>query len=72
VGEGVETLGNPLRANDLVKNATDGALADLLRKGRSTSDPANRTGMTMPPRGGDPKVGDTDLRDVVAFLRTIQ
>jgi hypothetical protein len=39
--------------------------------GRSTTDPANTTGVDMPPKGGTPSLSDEDLTDI-NYLRTLQ
>src|SRR5690606_31984637 len=35
-------------------------------------DPANTTGMLMPPRGGNPDLTDTQVADIVTYLRGLQ
>jgi disulfide bond formation protein DsbB len=44
----------------------------FLQTGRPASDPLNTTGVDMPPRGGNPAFSDNDLKNIVAYLRTIQ
>ena len=43
-----------------------------LKTGRSTSDPANTTGVDMPPKGGNPALTDQDLLDIIAYIRTLE
>ena len=69
-GTGMPGLGRSLVANSFVRSLSDEALAEFLARGRSASDPANLTGIEMPPRGGDPSLTDHDLAAVVAYLRT--
>ncbi|WP_448601203.1 hypothetical protein [Thermoflexus hugenholtzii] len=43
---------------------------EFIKKGRPATDPANTTGVDMPPKGGNPALTDQDLADIIAFLRT--
>ncbi len=71
-GEGMTGSGKELRVNEFVAGRDDAKLVDFLRVGRQPWDPANTTKVQMPGRGGDPRVTDDDLRDVVAYLRDMQ
>lgn len=71
-GVGVEGLGKPLTTSEFVAGLTDDELLEFLIVGRSDTDPANTTGIEMPPRGGNASLTDDDLRAVVAYLRTLQ
>ena len=70
-GEGVTDLGPALRASAFLAARTDDQVVAFLVQGRPASDPANTTGIDMPARGGDPSLTDADLRDLVAFLRSL-
>lgn len=70
-GEGVPRLGKPLRNSAFVQRHTDEELLSLIRQGRLPTDPANTTGVAMPPRGGQ-NLSDAQLAAVVTFLRAIQ
>ena len=70
-GEGVTGLGKPFADSEFIQNTSDDDLLDLLKKGRPISDPANTTGVDMPPKGGNPALSDDDLRDIIAFLHTL-
>ena len=70
--EGIEGLGKDLHNNTFVVNNTDDEMVAFLKVGRPASDPANTTGVDMPPRGGNPSLTDGDLLDIVAFLNTLQ
>jgi len=69
-GQGVGRLGTPLVTSAVLQQADDQVVA-FLKAGRLPGDPANTTGMLMPPRGGNPKLTDDDLRDITAYLRTL-
>jgi len=71
-GEGMPGQGKALIANEFVGKLDDAKLVDFLKVGRAPWDPANTTKVQMPPRGGNPMLTDDDLRDVAAFVRTLQ
>ena len=43
----------------------------MVMEGRPANDPLNTTKIVMPPKGGNPALSDKDVRDAVAYLRTI-
>lgn len=68
---GLPNLGKSLLTSDFVKGQTDDGMVAFITKGRDTSDPLNTTKVAMPPKGGNPSLTDADLKDIVAYLRTI-
>lgn len=68
---GVTGLGKTLIGSDFVNGTSDADLVAFLKVGRSTSDPANTTGVDMPPKGGNPALSDDDLGFIVAYLRSL-
>lgn len=70
--EGVKNLGPALTDNDFIRDHTDDELFDFIRDGRATDAQDNETGLAMPPYGGNPRLTDDDLSDIVLFLRTLQ
>ena len=70
-GAGVDGLGKPLANSDFIAGADDAALVELITIGRPSSDPANTTGIDMPPKGGNPSLSDADVASIVAYLRTL-
>ena len=68
--QGVENLGNPLAASEFVGSQTDLELLTMVREGRDLNNPANTTGLVMPPSGGRPDLSDTDLLAIIAFIRS--
>lgn len=71
-GEGIPGSGLALRTSTFVKELDDAKLYDFLKVGRQSWDAASKTKVQMPARGGDPRVNDDDLRDVVAYVREMQ
>ncbi len=69
---GIEGLGKNLVASDFVAGLSDPDLVAFIKKGRPSSDPANTTGIDMPPKGGNPSLSDQDLFDIVAYIRTLR
>ena len=70
--QGVDGLGKGLVPNEFVATNTEEELASFINIGRPADDPANMTGVDMPPRGGNPSLTDQDLRDVSAYLKAQQ
>lgn len=71
-GEGVSGLGVSLTNNDFVERLSDDELVAFIKVGRAADDPENKTGQVMPPWGGNPSLTESDLHDLVAFLRMLQ
>lgn len=69
---GMENSGKDLTTSPFVKGLTDEQLVTFIIDGRSIHDPANTSGVDMPPRGGNPSLSDQDLFDIVAYLRTLE
>ncbi|MGH7805767.1 MAG: c-type cytochrome [Candidatus Binatia bacterium] len=70
-GEGIQGLGKSLQANAFVKAKSDDEVVAMLKEGRTADHPENTTKVAMPPKGGNPGLTDQDLKDIVAFLRTL-
>ena len=71
-GKGLPKLGKDLTSSEFSKGLSDDELVAFLVAGRSTDDPANTTGVAMPPKGGNPALSEDDLASIVAHLRTIE
>lgn len=63
---------NLVQKSDWMKKQNDQALYDMIKKGRSVSDPENTTKVDMPPKGGNPSLSDDDIKDAVAYIRSLQ
>lgn len=70
--KGLPGLGKDLTTSQFAKGLSDTALVDFVKKGRDTSDPANTTGVAMPPKGGNPALSDDDIASIVAYVRTLE
>ena len=69
--EGKPMLGKGLRNNEFVRSLSDEDLLTFLQEGRRADHPLNEQGVDMPPRGGNPGLSDDDLRQIVAYLRSL-
>lgn len=69
---GMPKLGKNLHENQFIQSKTDDEMVKFIETGRPAWDPANTRGVDMPPRGGDPTLTESDIRNIVAFLRTLQ
>jgi mono/diheme cytochrome c family protein len=70
--EGVKNLGPALADNSFIRDHTEDELIDFIKDGRTKDAQDNETGLAMPPYGGNPRLTDEDLADIVLFLRTMQ
>ena len=68
---GVPRIGKPLRNSEFVQTHSDEEIFDLIANGRPPTDPANTTGIDMPPRGAQ-NIIDYEVHSVVQYLRTLQ
>lgn len=71
-GVGVNGLGTPLTANEFVGKLSDEELLNFVKIGRPADDPLNTTGVPMPPKGGNPALNDEEIKDIVAYIRSIR
>jgi disulfide bond formation protein DsbB len=69
--KGLPGLGKDLTTSAFVKSQSDDQLLDFVKKGRDPSDPANTTGVAMPPKGGRPDLTDDQIRSIIAYIRTL-
>lgn len=70
-GKGLPNLGKDWTTSQFIANSTDEELLDFINAGRSIEDPANTTGVLMPPKGGNPTLTDEDIKNVIAYMRSI-
>ena len=71
-GEGVEGLGKDMTASAFIAGLSDDELMLFVKQGLPPGDPANTTGVEMPPNGGNPALSDDDLAHIIAYMRSIQ
>ena len=70
-GQGMPNQGPDLRGSAFVAGSTDDQLLAFLAAGRPAGDPRNKSGLPMPPRGGNPSLSDRHLGQIVKYLRTV-
>jgi len=68
----VPGFGASFYGNTFIQNHTDDELVEFIKEGRANDAPDNESGIAMPPYGGNTRLTDEDLSDIVAFLRTLQ
>ncbi len=71
-GRGLPNLGKDLTTSEFVKASTDAELLAYVLVGRTADDPANTTGVTMPPKGGFEFLTEGDIESIIAFVRSIE
>jgi mono/diheme cytochrome c family protein len=69
--QGISGLGKPLVDSAFIDGLSDDELLTFLQVGRDVSDPLNTTGVPMPARGGNPGLTDDDLREIIAYIRSL-
>jgi cytochrome c5 len=69
-GEGVAGLGSAVAGTAWVQRQSDAELLAFMRAGRPANDPANQSGIAMPPSGGRSDLTDTELLAIIHYLRT--
>ncbi|MCS7222400.1 MAG: cytochrome c [Anaerolineae bacterium] len=70
--KGLPHLGKDMTTSEFIKGQTDEELLEFIKKGRPASDPANTTGVDMPPKGGNPALTDDQIRAIIAYIRSLQ
>lgn len=70
--KGLPGLGKDMTTSVFIHDQSDDQLLAFIKTGRPMSDPANTTGVDMPPKGGNPAITDEQLLDIIAFIRTKQ
>ncbi len=68
---GIDGLGKQLAGSDFVASTSEDDLVAFVETGRPSSDPANTTGVDMPPKGGNPSLDDQAIHDVVAYIKSL-
>lgn len=71
-GEGVEGLGSVLADSPYIAGLTDSELLTIIRDGRTADASDNRTGIAMPPLGGQPDLTDEQVGDIILFIQKWQ
>lgn len=69
--QGVPNLGLPLVDSQFINERTDAELVEFITTGRVPSDPQSQTGITMPGKGGNPALTNTEILAVIAYLRSL-
>lgn len=69
---GVEGLGKDLTTSQFFADSTDEQLLQYVLEGRTIDDPANTSGVAMPPKGGFVFLQNEDILAIIAYLRTLQ
>lgn len=70
-GKGVQGLGKDMTHSEFIGKLSDEELLAFVKEGRPIGDPLNTTGVMMPPKGGNPSLTDEQIRDIIAFIRSI-
>ena len=69
---GLPGLGKDLTISTFVEGMNEEQFSEFVKTGRSTSDPANTTGVDMSPKGGNPSLSDEDIINIRAFIFSLK
>ncbi len=69
--QGIPSLGPSLVESVMIQEQSEAEALAFIREGRLVSDPANTTGVTMPPSGGHPELSDEEILSIVAYLNAL-
>jgi mono/diheme cytochrome c family protein len=70
--EGVGGLGPSFHDDAFIQDHTEAELVAFIKEGRPNDAPDNKSGVAMPPYGGNPRLTDEQLGEIVAFLKSLQ
>jgi mono/diheme cytochrome c family protein len=65
---GVNGLGTALVDSEFIAASSESELVEFIKTGRPKDHPDNTTGRDMPRYGGNPNLSEQQLRDVAAYL----
>ena len=71
-GIGAEGLGTALANSPQITNLTESEMFAIIRDGRAADAPSNRTGIAMPPSGGQPDLTDEQIVDIILYIQSLQ
>jgi len=70
--KGLDGLGKDLIGGTFIKDQDNAELLQFIKKGRSSGDKENTTGIDMPPKGGNPALTDENILSIIVYLKSIQ
>ncbi|MCC6455159.1 MAG: disulfide bond formation protein B [Caldilineaceae bacterium] len=68
--QGVPNLGTSLAESAIIHGQSEADALAFIRAGRAADDPANTTGIIMPPSGGRPDLSDDQILAIISYLHT--
>lgn len=71
-GQGLPHQGTPLRGSEFIQRNNDQQLVKFLMEGRPANHPDSLLNIAMPPKGGNNNLSESELRDLVGYIRFLQ
>jgi len=68
---GIPGLGKDVTTSPFFLGLDEAVFLEFIQVGRPATDPANTTGVDMPPRGGNPALTDEDIVNIRAFIYSL-
>ncbi|GEM_PF-2256298 len=69
--QGVSGLGPSLIDNTFINGLSNDEFLAFVNVGRASDHPDNKSGITMPARGGNPSITDNDVVNVINYVRSL-
>lgn len=68
---GIEGVGVTLRDSEFVRSLDNDEMLAFIKQGRPIWHPDSKTGVDMPPKGGNPALDDGTIKDIIEYIRAI-
>ena len=70
--KGLPALGKDLTTSTFFEGMDEEMFIEFVHTGRPASDPANTTGVDMPPKGGNPALTDEGIINIRAYIFSLK
>ena len=70
--KGLPSLGKDLTTSTFFEGMDEEMFIEFVHTGRPASDPANTTGVDMPPKGGNPAMTDEGIINIRAYIFSLK
>ena len=71
-GQGMPNQGPDLRNSQAVARSSEEEMLAFVIRGSTPGQPGNKTGLAMPPRGGNGALSDRQIGQIIKYVRSVQ
>jgi mono/diheme cytochrome c family protein len=71
-GQGMPNQGPDLRHSEVVERSSDEQILAIVVRGSTPGQPGNKSGLAMPPRGGNGALSDRQIGQIIKYVRSVQ